>query len=103
MTACVPRWNVATSTPIREEASRLEEGNSPHLVFSRDGKIGAGLDAGGLVLSDTIYRKRLVDDRFPLIDANGASFDFSPDGKTVAAGYASAGKSGVVLWDVGTL
>ena len=54
------------------------------------------LDVGGVVLWDVAAHQRLSDG--PLIVKGGlvGAMAFSPDGKTVAAGYGG----GVVLWDV---
>jgi len=61
----------------------------------------AGYDVGGgggVVLWDVAARKRLVDDPLPVTEGGVNCVSFSPDGKTIAAGYGVAG--GVVLWDV---
>ena len=44
--------------------------------------------------------KRLADDPLPVKEGDVRSVAFSPDGKTIAAGYGGRGVGGVVLWDV---
>ena len=53
-----------------------------------------------MVLWDVATRKRLADDPLPVKEGGVESVAFSPDGKTLAAGYRRRGGGGVVLWDV---
>ncbi len=85
------------------------------VAFSPDGKtIAAGYrvtagdvahHSGGVVLWDVAAHKRLVDEPLPVKEGIVWSVAFSPDGKTIAAGYEvtssfGPGRGGVVLWDV---
>ena len=45
-------------------------------------------------------RKRLAEEPLPVKEGDVQSVAFSPDGKTLAAGYGGGGGGGVVLWDV---
>ena len=57
---------------------------------------------GGVVLWDAARRKRLVDAPLHVKEGGVSSVAFSPDGKTIAAGYkvgGDRGRGGVVLWD----
>ena len=61
-------------------------------------------DAGGVVLWDVATRRRLAGDPLPVPEGFVRGVAFSPDGKTLAAGYAgyfgvSAWVGGVVQWD----
>ena len=54
-----------------------------------------------MVLWDVAARKRLVDEPLPVKEGDVRGVAFSPDGKTIAAGYSGCGDGGgVVLWDV---
>ena len=53
------------------------------------------------MLWDVATRKRLPEDPLPVKEGDVNSVAFSPDGKTLAAGYGD-GDGGVVLWDVAT-
>ena len=54
-----------------------------------------------MVLWDVAARKRLADDPLAVKEGDVKSVAFSPDGKTLAAGYGGGGGGGgVVLWDV---
>ena len=53
------------------------------------------------MLWDVADAQRLVDEPLPVKEGHVQSVAFSPDGKTIAAGYAADGDGGgVVLWDV---
>ena len=58
------------------------------------------------MLWDVAARKRLADDPLPVTEGGVTGVAFSPDGKTIAAGYGGFGRDGagggVVLWDVAT-
>ncbi|MGO9468315.1 MAG: AAA family ATPase, partial [Isosphaeraceae bacterium] len=55
---------------------------------------------GGVVVWDAVTRKRLVDKPLPVEEGWVSSVAFSPDGKTIAAGFVSGQhRGGVVLWD----
>jgi len=84
------------------------------VAFSPDGKTlaagyGVGVGGGrvglvgGVVLWDVAARKRLADDPLPVKGGHVQSVAFSPDGKTLAAGYGvgvGGGRGEAVLWDV---
>src|SRR5205807_130351 len=56
---------------------------------------------GGVVLWAVDTRKRLVEVPLPVKEGDVGSVAFSPDGKTIAAGYSVVrGDGGVVLWNV---
>ena len=52
------------------------------------------------MLWDVAGRKRLGDAPLPVKEGSVKSVAFSPDGKTIAAGYGDSTGGGVVLWDV---
>ncbi len=64
-------------------------------------KRGEELEIGGVVLWDLASRQRLDDDPLPVVGAFVRSVAFSPNGKSLAAGYGAVGGKvgGVVLWD----
>ena len=104
----------------------MKEGDVGSVAFSPDGKtlaagyspVGVVGGVGGVVLWDVAARKRLGDEPLPVKEGYVRSVAFSPDGKTLAAGYnvgadadadadaaaagnnVGAGVGGVVLWDV---
>ena len=57
-----------------------------------------------MVLWDVATRQRLMQVPLPVNEGGVSSVAFSPDGKTLAAGYSvnDLGGGGVVLWDVAT-
>jgi len=57
---------------------------------------GMGGGEGGVVVRHVPGGKRLVEDAFPVKEGEAVTVAFSPDGKTIAAGY----HAGVVMWDV---
>ena len=87
-----------------------DEGLDWCVAFSPDGKtlaagyavFSGGSGGGGVVLWDAQRRTRLPAGPLPVAEGDVASVAFSPDGKTLAAGYAVGGGvrgGGVVLWD----
>jgi WD40 repeat protein len=109
-------WDVATRKRLSDDPLPVKEGLVRSVAFSPDGKtIAAGYDVGGVVvvgvggvvLWDVATRKRLSDDPLPVKEGFVRSVAFSPDRKTIAAGYGVVvvgvgGGGGVVLWDVAT-
>jgi WD40 repeat protein len=55
---------------------------------------------GGVVLWGMAARERLLEGPLPVKEGEVRSVAFSPDGKTLAAGFRSGVEGGVVLWDV---
>ena len=65
--------------------------------WPRGTALGGG---GGVVLWDAARRERLQEEPLAVTEGDVRSVAFSPDGKTLAAGYGVAGGvGGVVLWD----
>jgi len=85
----------------------VTEGYVQGVAFSPDGKtLAAGYDddvvvgrRGGVVLWNTARRERLQDKPLAVTEGDVQGVAFSPDGKTLAAGYDGGGGGGVVLWD----
>src|SRR5208337_4692942 len=109
-------WDVATRTRWGESPLAVPAGDVRSVAFSPDGKtLAAGCclrrflvkfgsvpsGEGGVVLWDVAIRSQLVKAPLAVSEGDVRSVAFSPDGKTLAAGYAG-GSSGVVLWDVAT-
>ncbi len=107
-------WDAAIRERLMEEPLAVEEGVVQTVAFSPDGKTiaagygiegprgpGDGRVLGGVVLWDMASRTRLAAAPFPMYEGDACSLAFSPDGKTIAAGYGfgSIG-GGVLLWDV---
>jgi len=103
-------WDVAARKRLADDPLPVTEGDVQGVAFSPDGKTIAaayayaydgGGGGGGVVLWDVAARKRLVDDPLPVKESFVEGVAFSPDGKTIAAGYGhTGGAGGVVLWDV---
>ena len=102
-------WDVAARKRLADDPLPVKEGRVSGVAFSPDGKtiaagyggVGGGYGGGGVVLWDVAARKRLADDPLPVKDGDVSGVAFSPDGKTIAAGYRFVvGVGGVVLWDV---
>ena len=101
--------DVAARRRLTEDVLPVKDGQVVSVAFSPDGKILAagyhhetpssrGVD--GVVLWDTVARRRLAQDPLPVKEGAVRSVAFSPDGKTLAAGYGVGDGGGVVLWDV---
>ena len=110
-------WDVAAGQRLAAAPLSVKEGDVESMAFSPDGKtlaagyrgfpVGRGnnarLGGGGVVLWDVAARRRLAQDPLPVKEGYVGSVAFSPDGKTLAAGYLvgeGAGGGGVVLWDL---
>ena len=109
--AGVVLWDVATRTRWGESPLAVPEGDVRSVAFSPDGKtLAAGYSSSGggkgagVVLWDVGTRsQQLLKEPLAVPEGDVRSVAFSPDGKTLAAGYSSGGQgAGVVLWDVAT-
>jgi hypothetical protein len=71
-------------------------------IATRGKTIAAGyrVRVGGVVLWDAEGRKRLSEVPLVVKERYVSSVAFSPDAKSIAAGYGVGGVDGVVLWDV---
>jgi WD40 repeat protein len=119
----VVRWDATAGKRLVDEPLSVMEGRVQSLALSPDGNtIAAGLSGkdGGVAFWDLAARQHRVEDSLPVtvwwdVAANQRAFDeprrvgvdgvysvaFSPNGKTLAAGYAASdGRGGVALWDV---
>jgi WD40 repeat protein len=75
------------------------------VAFSSPGKtLAVGYDSSDMearvLLWDVATRQRLVGEPLPVEAGFVESMAFSPDGKTLAAGYGYVSGGGVVLWDL---
>jgi Tol biopolymer transport system component len=102
-------WETAGRTRLVDAPLEVEEGSISSAAFSPDGKtLAAGFFrygpvavTGGVVLWDATGRKRLFDAPLEVKEGWVSGVAFSPDGKTIAAGYEYVAQNGgVVLWDV---
>src|SRR5205823_5853696 len=98
-------FDAAARRRLSEGPLAVQEGVVQSVAFSPDGKtiaagygrgVGGGA-GGGVVLFDAAARRRLSEGPLPVQEGYVRSVAFSPDGKTIAAGYVGGG---VVLWDV---
>ncbi len=105
----VALWDAAGRNRLVDVPLRVTEGDVNSVAFSPDGKtIAAGYGesedfsfagSGGVVLWDAAGYRRLLDAPLDVKEGPVSSVAFSPDGKTIAAGYRAGG---VVLWDAAT-
>jgi len=100
-------WDTTRRARLQDQPLAVAAGYVASVAFSPDGKtLAAGcrdIDGGGIhvgvVLWDTTRRARLQDQPLAVAEGRVASVAFSPDGRTLAAGYSGRGRGGVVLWD----
>jgi WD40 repeat protein len=101
-------WDAAGRSRLGDSPLEVKEGAVSSVAFSPDGKaIAAGYIggyssggvSGGVVLWDASGRKRVVDAPLDTREGYVLSVTFSPDAKTVAAGYGGGVRGGVVLWE----
>ena len=91
---------------LAERAARREGGrrsrawpSAPTARPSRPDTASAASAAAGWCCGTRPARKRLADEPLAVKEGDVESVAFSPDGKTLAAGYGVGGGGGVVLWD----
>jgi hypothetical protein len=113
-------WDLGRKERLTDKPLAVGEGNVQSVAFSPDGKsIAAGYEngaafreGGGVVLWDVGRRLRVNDKPLAVLEGVVRSVAFSPDGRSIAAGYDHRGatpergawvpeRGGVVLWDVG--
>ena len=104
-------WDMAGRQRLTRGPLAVEEGVVSSVAFSPDGKtLAAGYRrlarvpfSGGVVLWDAAGRQRLTGGPLAVEEGRVRSMAFSPDGKTLAAGYhgrqGGSDFGGVVLWD----
>jgi WD40 repeat protein len=106
-------WDMAADKPRGRHSLVVNEGGVHSVALGPDGRTivagynagGRGRGGGGVVLLDMAAGKGLVDDLLTMGKDRVSSAVFSPDGKTIAAGYDatfSNRSGGAVLWDVAT-
>ena len=108
-------WDTARRSRFRDQVQAPYSGRFESVAFSPDGKTlaagyGTGMDGGisldyygGVVLWDTVRHSRLQDQPLAVNGGEVRDIAFTPDGKTLAAGYVGSlggGLGGVVLLDV---
>jgi len=102
-------WDVATHKRLTEDPLPVEKGAVTGVAFSPDGKtLAAGFGfkhdfkdiGGGVALWDVATRKRLTADIFPVGEGAVTGVAFSPDGKTLAAGFHGDAVGGVAMWEM---
>ena len=92
------RERLAAKPLAREGGRRSERGLQPRRQDPRR-RIRDG-SGGGVVLWDAAHAQRLATKPLAVKEGDVRSVAFSPDGKTLAAGYDAVGRrGGVVLWD----
>ncbi len=108
--AGVVLWDVATRKSLTEESLPESDGFLSSVAFSPDGRtlatgfghvdVAGIADGGGVVLWDMPTRHRRADGPLRVSEGFVSSVAFSPDGRTLAAGFHGAGEvGGVVIWD----
>ncbi len=109
-------WNVETRKPLIAEPLRVNKGEVTSIAFSPEGEyLAAGYGtltpqdlpygSGGVVLWKRTTLELVTKQPLAVKEGYVRNATFSPDGKKLAAGYATppdGGSGGVVLWDVAT-
>jgi WD40 repeat protein len=108
LAACCSRNNQSTIVlwPLTHGAQAIEKplppagGEATSITFSLGGTSLAVGCTGGVLLWDVGRREWTTDAPLAVTERLVNSVAYSPDGKTVAAGYTRGQQSGVILWDV---
>jgi WD40 repeat protein len=102
-------WDVARRARLAPEPLAAGEGYVTSVAFNPNGTtlaagyggVGGLFGGGGVLLWDVARRARLLAQPLAVAEGDVESVAYSPDGKTLAAGYfGGVAHSGVLQWDV---